>query len=319
MKSIFIIFCLFISIFSNYNPHIAPQQTIKYPSIKVTYIIDDYSYIPTDIMYPQSKSEKEQWKQFDELTDDKGNMLVTFGGFLIESGNKKVLMDLGLGTEKVNFPGFGMVSGKGYLNSLKSVGVNPEDITDVFYTHMHMDHCGWTSIEKEGKRVLTFPNAEHWVSEEEWNYWSEIDFPTMQKNIINPLKGKIKFIKDGQEIAPNLNAFKAPGHTPGMAVLKLKIENKVLWFTTDIFHSIMQFTERSWHSIFDIDENMAEVTRQKFLPKFLEENAYIANAHFSNYVYGKIMKEKEELKWVPCIKKECALIKEDHEINKGDL
>ena len=198
MKSIFIIFCLFISIFSNYNPHIAPQQTIKYPSIKVTYIIDDYSYIPTDIMYPQSKSEKEPWKQFDELTDDKGNMLVTFGGFLIESGNKKVLMDLGLGTEKVNFPGFGMVSGKGYLNSLKSVGVNPEDITDVFYTHMHMDHCGWTSIEKEGKRVLTFPNAEHWVSEEEWNYWSEIDFPTMQKNIINPLKGKIKFIKDGQ-------------------------------------------------------------------------------------------------------------------------
>ena len=107
-----------------------------------------------------------------------------------------------------------------------------------------------------------------------------------------------------------------------MAVLKLKIENKVLWFATDIFHSILQFTERSWHSIFDIDdidENMAEVTRQKFLPKFLEENAYIANAHFSNYVYGKIVKEKEELKWVPCIKKECALIKEDHEINKEDL
>ena len=97
-----------------------------------------------------------------------------------------------------------------------------------------------------------------------------------------------------------------------MAVLKLKIENKVLWFTTDIFHSILQFTERSWHSIFDIDE-------QKFLPKFLEENAYIANAHFSNYVYGKIVKEKEELKWVPCIQKECALIKEDHEINKEDL
>ena len=101
----------------------APQQTIKYPSIKVTYIIDDYSYIPTNIMYPLSKSES--WKQFDELTDDKGNMLVTFGGFLIESGNKKVLMDLGLGTEKVNFPGFGMVSGKGYLQSLKKCRNKP--------------------------------------------------------------------------------------------------------------------------------------------------------------------------------------------------
>ncbi len=87
-----------------------------------------------------------------------------------------------------------MVSGKGYLDSLKNIGIKPEDITDVFYTHLHMDHCGWTSIEKNGKRVLTFPNANHWVSEEEWDYWSKIDFPVMQKNIINPLKGKIKFL-----------------------------------------------------------------------------------------------------------------------------
>jgi len=246
-------------------------------------------------------------------------MLVTFGGFLIESGNKKVLMDLGLGKEKVNFPGFGMVSGKGYLQSLKNVGINPEDITDVFYTHLHMDHCGWTSVEKDGKRVLTFPNAEHWVSEEEWNYWSKIDFPTLQKNIINPLKGKIKFLKDGQEIAPNLHSFKAPGHTPGMAVLKLNLENKILWFTSDIFHSIMQLAQRDWYSVFDIDSKTAEITRQKFLPEFLEENAYVANAHFSNYVYGKIRKVNGELKWEPCVKKQCSLIKEDNEVNKEDL
>ena len=212
MKALFISVCLIISALSTFDPHMAPQQTIKYPSIKVTYIIDDFSYIPTNIMYPSSKSES--WKQFDHLTDDKGNMLVTFGGFLIESGNKKVLMDLGLGTEKVSFPGFGMVSGKGYLQSLKNVGINPEDITDVFYTHLHMDHCGWTSVEKDGKRVLTFPNAEHWVSEEEWNYWSKIDFPTLQKNIINPLKGKIKFLKDGQEIAPISTRSKPQGILP---------------------------------------------------------------------------------------------------------
>ena len=104
-----------------------------------------------------------------------------------------------------------------------------------------------------------------------------------------------------------------------MAILKLKLENKILWFTSDIFHSIMQFTQRDWYSVFDIDAKTAEVTRQKFLPEFLESNAYIANAHFSNYVYGKIRREKDELKWIPCIKKECSLIKEDNEINKEDL
>ena len=57
MKSLFIIICLIISSLALYNPHMAPQQTIQYPSIKVTYIIDDYSYIPSNIMYPLSKSE----------------------------------------------------------------------------------------------------------------------------------------------------------------------------------------------------------------------------------------------------------------------
>ena len=317
MKYLIILPLLFICVFAIYDPHIAPQQTIKYPSIKVTYIIDDHSYIPTNIMYPSSS--EDSWKQFQELTDDKGNMLVTFGGFLIQSENKNILMDLGLGTEAVNFPGFGMVSGTGYLKSLKNAGLNPEDITDVFYTHLHMDHCGWTSIEKNGKREITFKNANHWVAEEEWNYWSKIDFPTLQKNVINPLKGKIQFIKDGQEIARNLYAYKAPGHTPGMAILKLKLEKNNLWFTSDIFHSIMQLKQKDWYSVFDIDSKTAEKTRQKFLPEFLLDNSYIANAHFSNYVFGKIRKENSNLKWIPCTKIECELMIENQGYNKEDL
>ena len=78
MKSIIInLLSLIISSLALYNPHIAPQQTIKYPSIKVTYVIDDYSYIPTNIMYPSSKPES--WKQFDELTDNKGNKFLVKG------------------------------------------------------------------------------------------------------------------------------------------------------------------------------------------------------------------------------------------------
>ena len=65
MLTIIMIISLIITSNSLYNPHIAPQQVIKYPSIKVTYVIDDYSYIPTNIMYPSSKSES--WKQFEEL------------------------------------------------------------------------------------------------------------------------------------------------------------------------------------------------------------------------------------------------------------
>ena len=52
MKALFISVCLIISALSTFDPHMAPQQTIKYPSIKVTYIIDDYSYIQTTLCIP---------------------------------------------------------------------------------------------------------------------------------------------------------------------------------------------------------------------------------------------------------------------------
>ena len=54
-------------------------------------------------------------------------------------------MDLGFGPEKIDFPGFGL-SGGSLLKNLESAGAKPEDITDVFFTHLHIDHCGWTSI-----------------------------------------------------------------------------------------------------------------------------------------------------------------------------
>jgi hypothetical protein len=83
-------------------------------------------------MYPKAKPE--DWKQFEnlEITDEKGNLFIPFGGFLIESGNKKILMDLGLGTETVTFPGFGAVNAHTYLKNLEKTGIKSEEITDFF-------------------------------------------------------------------------------------------------------------------------------------------------------------------------------------------
>ena len=134
MKTFIFIICL-VLMFSVFElPKYAPQQIVKIGSCKISYINDDGPFVPTLIMYPTSDSE--EWKQHEELTDGKGNVLLPFGGFLIESGNKKILMDLGFGPEKLDFPGFGLVSGGSLLKNLESAGAKPEDITDVFFTHL---------------------------------------------------------------------------------------------------------------------------------------------------------------------------------------
>ena len=91
---------------------------------------------------------------------------MSFGSFLIEYKNEKILFDLGIGKCHYETPeGFGV--GGELLNNLKKAGLDRKDITKVIYSHFHPDHIGWTSIEENGKRVLTFPNAKYYSSENE--------------------------------------------------------------------------------------------------------------------------------------------------------
>ena len=57
-----------------------------------------------------------------------------------------------------------------------------------------------------------------------------------KKSVLEPLTNVIKFAKDKQEMAPHLTAHLVPGHTPGLIILKLELDGKILWFYSDIFH-----------------------------------------------------------------------------------
>lgn len=280
----------------------APVQTIEIGEYKVTYIPDGGAYIDPSVMYP--KSDKEGWSRYAQLTDPEDRVVVTLGGFLIEGNGQKIVMDLGFGPTIIKFPGFGPFIGGMLPANLAEVGVFAEDVTDVFYTHLHVDHVGWTSSEVDGERKLTFPNARYWCAEEEWNFWQGTDAPLGPDpvNVVKPLSGVIRFVKDGQEIAPGLTAWKAPGHTPGLTILRLQSGGRTIWFSADIFHCTVQFSERSWYAVFDIDKDTGEVTRQKFLPEFVKEDTILADGHFSGSAFGKLTLEDGKYLWKSCEK-----------------
>ncbi|MBQ2753722.1 MAG: MBL fold metallo-hydrolase [Firmicutes bacterium] len=279
------------------NTIFAPMQTITSGNCKVTYIPDGGAYISSGAMYPTSDAEG--WTGYPELTDDQARVIVSLGGFLIETGDRKILMDLGYGPYNVEFPGFGPFMGGKYLESLAATGVKPEEITDVFYTHLHLDHVGWTSVEKDGKRVLTFPNARYMCSETEWNFWpgDESGLGPDPETVVKPLTGVIQFVKDGEEIAPGLTAYAAPGHTPGFMTLKLETGADTIWFCADIFHCTVQFSERKWHAVFDIDPAAGEVSRVAKLPEFVKDGVIMADGHFSNGAFGKLTEEDGKYIW----------------------
>ena len=270
----------------------ASFQTIKLGEYKITYLPDGEGITLPDLSYHGSTSD--DWNKLGQYLKE-GKALMGIGSFLIEYKQEKILLDLGIGQCHYSTPE-GDGEGGDLMKNLKKAGLERKDITKVIYSHFHPDHVGWTSIEENGRRVLTFPNAEYYCSENEWDFWtSRTDEPLSidQKAFKEPLEGIIKFVKDGEEIIPNLSVKFMFGHTPGLINLILKAEGKRIWFINDIVHSDLQFENPNWCFFSDNNEEKAIKTRMNAFDDLSQPNTILANSHFIEEAFGYLKKEGE--------------------------
>ena len=220
---------------------------------------------------------------------------MSIGSFLIEYKKEKVLFDSGIGNNHFSSPE-GNCDGGELLNNLKKAGLNKEDITKVIYSNFHVEHVGWTSMDVNGKRLLTFSNANYYSSQNEWDFWKDkVNEPLGidPKNFKEPLEGKIKFLKDGEEIIPNLFVKHEFGNTPGSINLLLNADGKRIWFIGDLVHSDLQFENPSWSYYTDNNEERTIKIRQNILDDLSKPNTIIANGHFINEAFGYLKKEAQ--------------------------
>lgn len=239
--------------------------------------------------------------RYHDLLDERGDLMVTIAGFLIEVADRKIVMDTGFGPQTADFPGFGPFIGGKFLDSLARTGARPEEITDVVYTHLHLDHVGWTTREVEGRRVLTFPHARHRVTELEWNFWYGRELPVGPdpERVQKPLAGVIQFMQPGEEIAPGISVLATPGHTPGHVSLLLDAGSERMNIVVDLLHSIAQFGDPDWCVPFDVDEDRARATRKAMFAELVQPNTITADAHFSDRVFGRVTNLGGRVRWTP--------------------
>ena len=168
---------------------------------------------------------------------------------LIETNDRKILVDTGLGDKqdarfRSHFEPFGTDS---LLQSLEKQGLNATDITDVFLTHLHFDHCGG-AISKNTQGILfpTFQNATYWSNQLHWDWAmspNTREQASFLKENFEPLKewGLLKFVElDGQEIFSGVKVHFQYGHTEAMMALEIKMGDKTLFYCADTMPSL-------WH------------------------------------------------------------------------
>ncbi|MBL7725994.1 MAG: MBL fold metallo-hydrolase [Chitinophagaceae bacterium] len=182
---------------------------------------------------------------------------------LIEDGNRLILVDTGMGNKQdAKFFSHYYLHGDDTLEkSLAKHGFTKDDITDVFLTHLHFDHCGGAIIRKGGKLISAFKNAIYWTHE--W-HWQQAISPNarekasfLKENIL-PIEesGQLKFIhdpridwkaEDGWTIYPsplkvkgisdNMDVIIVEGHTSYMMLPLIKYNSKTIVYMADLLPS----------------------------------------------------------------------------------
>lgn len=180
---------------------------------------------------------------------DANNMIdLTARCLLIEDGNKLILIDTGMGNKQSEkFFGYYYLWGDATIDtSLKTYGFHRDDITDVFLTHLHFDHCGgaiqWnkdrTGYEPAFKNACFWSNKDHWEWAIQPNAREKASF--LEENIL-PMEesGRLKFtnIPNGDMLknsALGFDVFFADGHTDKQMIPMIQYKGKTLCFMADL-------------------------------------------------------------------------------------
>jgi glyoxylase-like metal-dependent hydrolase (beta-lactamase superfamily II) len=166
---------------------------------------------------------------------------------LVSDGNRLVLIDNGIGDKQdARFFSHYYLHGDASLaKSLQQLGVHPTDITDVFLTHLHFDHCGGSvKYGSHGQYELTFPRATYWTNEAHWN-WATVPNPRekasfLEENIL-PLQehGVLKYLDLAtKSLFPGFDFLTMDGHTDKQMLPKIQYKGRTLVFMADLLPSV---------------------------------------------------------------------------------
>jgi glyoxylase-like metal-dependent hydrolase (beta-lactamase superfamily II) len=193
---------------------------------------------------------------------DENNLIdLTLRSLVMETGGHIILIDTGWGDKQDEkfFRHVNLHGGDGLIPGLKKRGYASEDITDVFLTHLHADHCGGgiRRGKDENSHELTFPNATYHVSHLQWewavkNNLREAD-SFLEENIL-PIgqSGHLNLIEKEGELYPGFSVMICNGHTPGLMIPMIKYKERILVYAGDLIPTIAHIP-LIWNMSYDIE------------------------------------------------------------------
>ncbi len=166
---------------------------------------------------------------------------------LVENEGRLILVDTGIGNKQSDkfFSHYYLNGDDTMEKSLAKHGFSKDDVTDVFLTHLHFDHCGGAIEKIDDQLVPAFKNAIYWSNENHWEWAinpNDREKASFLKENILPIEksGKLRMVevKEGIEFTKNFNIRFVNGHTGSMMVPQIKYKDKMIVYVADLLPSI---------------------------------------------------------------------------------
>ncbi|MGO4705893.1 MBL fold metallo-hydrolase [Microvirga sp. 2MCAF38] len=272
----------------------------KVGDIEVTAINDGFAKRPLEGFVKNAELSQVQDAMKEAFLSPEA-LSITFTTLVLNRNGRLTLIDTGNGD-------LGAPTSGTWMANFRAAGFDPAQVDTVVISHFHGDHINGLRL-KDGTAV--FPKAEVMVPATEWAFWMEDarmnQAPEAMKGgfqnvrrVFAPIAKDVKRYEADKEVVPGLTAIAIPGHTPGHTSFMLSSGGGKLIVMSDVTnHPALFVRNPDWSAVFDMDADLARLSRHRMLDLAASERAQVAFYHAPFPATGYIGKEGGRFRFVP--------------------
>lgn len=240
--------------------------------------------------------------------DDDGSLALSVHTFGLRIGERRVLVDTGVGNGKHRAnPAWSNLDTR-FLDRLAAADFAPADVDVVVTTHLHTDHVGWNTRWDGSGWIPTFPHATHLVARSEYAWWTSQDLDASRRQLfadsVDPIRasGQLRLVEvppSGLEVEAGLELVPTPGHTPGHVAVRITSGPATAMISGDCLHHPLQLARPELNSSADVDPTQAERSRRALLNEVAESGGLLLGTHFPPPAAGYVTKGPAGCRFIP--------------------
>ena len=221
---------------------------------------------------------------------------------LVEIDKRLILIDCGLGNkqEAKFFSHYEPHGDDSLISSIHKAGFSENDISDVFLTHLHFDHCGGAIIRKDEKLIPQFKNATYFSHTNHWQWAIQPNArekASFLKENILPIQesGQLILLNEPKEIAPGFSFMLMQGHTESMMLPVINYKNETIVYMADLLPSVAHIP-LPYVMAYDVRPLQTLTEKEKFLQLAAEKNYILYYEHDNSIEAGRVTKTEKGIK-----------------------